>query len=402
MVISIVIHITIIIIIYYYLGDVIPTTRGGRLFTAWYIIFGVCILGTYISMITNHIQEHNEKLAALRDKETVKKIAATTTSRSKYIVAKLQKGFSSTTQTLFGSLSNNKKLNNDNNNINTETNRIEEESAEKTESLSIENHEKKGISLTSVRSVSEVEAALDPSVSDNVDNMLDISTKAFDIEIQNMIKGSYIDILIIFLAIVIAMVIMHYLEDWHYTDAFYFTVVTISTVGYGDFHPTNDRSRVFIIFYTIVGTGLLVRSCTNLVKIPILIRTRKNELDIIRQFGGENLQLTTDQLKAVFEAEIFRKYPTIKRNESELSKAEFVILLLSMMDRINEKDLILACKLFDKIDRNDRRFLHKDDINLEIERISVSSPLLSDVRMKSPATNGLSLNMDNNLKGSLL
>ena len=344
-------------------------------------------------MITSHIQEHNEKLAALRDKETVKKLAATT-SRSKSIVAKLHKGISTTTQNLFGGLSNNKKLNDNDKKV------IRIEESERIQDVSIENPEKKGISLTTVR-LSEVEnaVALD---NDKVDNMLDISTKAFDIEIQNMIKGSYVDILIIFLAIAIAMVIMHYLEGWQYADAFYFTVATISTVGYGDFHPTNDRSRVFIIFYTIVGTGLLVRSCTNLVKIPILIRTRKNELDIIRQFGGENLQLTTDQLKAVFEAEIFRKYPTIKRNESELSKAEFVILLLSMMDRINEKDLILACKLFDKIDRNDRRFLHKDDINSEIERISLPAPLSENRQTKNPVINDVSLNVDNNLNESLL
>ena len=40
-------------------GDVVPTNTNGRLFTAWYIIFGVCLGGTYISMLSNHIQEHN-------------------------------------------------------------------------------------------------------------------------------------------------------------------------------------------------------------------------------------------------------------------------------------------------------------------------------------------------------
>ena len=240
--------------------------------------------------------------------------------------------------------------------------------------------------------------------------MLDISAKAFDDEIKRMIKYSIVDILIIVFAIVIAMWIMMRLEkdaNWTATDAFYFTVATISTVGYGDFHPTNNSSRVFIIFYTFIGTGLLVRSCTNLVKIPLLIRSRKNELDIIRQFGGENLQLTTDQLKAVFEAEIFRKYPTIKRNENELSKAEFVILLLSMMNRLNEKDLILACKLFDKIDREERRYLDKADINLEIERMSMAALVsVSDINPNDVENNPINIepnmNLDSNLKASLL
>lgn len=325
-------------------------------------------------------------MAAIRDKETVKKITSTN-DRTKSFAAALQKG----TQNFLATLKSN--------NFNKESVRI----SEGNEQLDVENMEKKGISLTSVAGHSGIDGIINALPSEK-DNMLDISTKAFDKEIKDMIKGCSIDILVIALAIIVAMVIMHHLEGWDYTDSFYFTVVTISTIGYGDFRPTNDSSRTFIIFYTLVGTALLVRSCTNLVKIPILIRSRKNEIDIIRQFGGENLELTTEQLKAVFEADIFRKYPTIKKCENELSKAEFVILLLSMMDRLNEKDLILACKLFDKLDRDDRRYLHKDDINLEIQRSSVAN--LADPR-SSATSNPISSNsntivLDNNLKTSLL
>jgi hypothetical protein len=324
-------------------------------------------------MITNHIQEHNEKLAAIRDKETVKKFTAAD-GRTKSIVAALHKG----TKNLFAKIGNK--------NLNKDPQRIDNDNDEQ----DLENTEKKGISLTSVR-LSDLDESINSTIDATGENMLDISAKGFDEEIKNMIKGNVVDILIIALIIIIAMGIMHSLEGWDFSDSFYFTVVTISTVGYGDFKPTNDRSRTFIIFYTIFGTALLVRSCTNLVKIPLLIRARKNELDIIRQFGGENLQLTADQLKAVFEAEIFQKYPTIKKNENEMSKAEFVILLLSMMDRINEKDLILACKLFDKLDRNDRRYLHKDDITFEIQRMS---ELVEGNQNRNP--------IDNNLKTSLL
>jgi hypothetical protein len=42
-------------------------------------------------------------------------------------------------------------------------------------------------------------------------------------------------------------------EGWSVQDCIYFLTVTISTVGYGDFHPTNDRSRMFTIFVIIIG-----------------------------------------------------------------------------------------------------------------------------------------------------
>ena len=388
-------------------GDIIPTNENGRLFTAWYITFGVCLGGTYISMISNHIQEHNgisfiiinivvitvlflEKMAKKRDEETVKKLTPLTnsTSRTKSIAQTVQNGFSY----LKRSLSTNKH-----------------ESANKNLDLLIKSETesdvvKEGITLRRIAENDDDAAATAKETEDS--KLIDISVKAFDDEIKNMIIYSILDILTIVLAIVIAMFIMKRLEPWSTADAFYFTVATISTVGYGDFHPTNNNSRIFIIFYTLIGTGLLVRSCTNLVKIPLVIRSRRNELEFIRQFGGENLELTTDQLKAVFEAEIFRKYTNIKRNDDELSKAEFVIMLLSMMNRLNEKDLILACKLFDKIDREGRRYLDKADINFEIERLSMAaltSDNSADIDVENnPINIEPSMNLSNNLKASLL
>jgi hypothetical protein len=46
-------------------------------------------------------------------------------------------------------------------------------------------------------------------------------------------------------------------EGWRALDALYFTVTTLTTVGYGDFHPTTDAGKIFTIFYIFVGIGLL-------------------------------------------------------------------------------------------------------------------------------------------------
>lgn len=45
-------------------------------------------------------------------------------------------------------------------------------------------------------------------------------------------------------------------EGWTPFDSFYFTVVTITTVGYGDLHPTNTLSKSFTIFLLFMGVGL--------------------------------------------------------------------------------------------------------------------------------------------------
>jgi voltage-gated potassium channel len=47
-------------------------------------------------------------------------------------------------------------------------------------------------------------------------------------------------------------------EDWTPIQALYFSVVTLTTVGYGDLHPTSEYSRIFTIIYIFIGVGVLV------------------------------------------------------------------------------------------------------------------------------------------------
>lgn len=52
-------------------------------------------------------------------------------------------------------------------------------------------------------------------------------------------------------------VFYHYIEKLDWIDALYFSVVTISTVGYGDFSPQTTPGKLFTIFYIITGVGIL-------------------------------------------------------------------------------------------------------------------------------------------------
>jgi len=62
--------------------------------------------------------------------------------------------------------------------------------------------------------------------------------------------------LIVFLGI--GTISYHSLEDLTWTDSFYYSVVTLSTVGYGDIHPHTKPGKIFTSFYILVGVGIIL------------------------------------------------------------------------------------------------------------------------------------------------
>lgn len=50
----------------------------------------------------------------------------------------------------------------------------------------------------------------------------------------------------------------HYIESWSYVDSFYFTAMTITTVGYGDFVPTTDMAKLFTVLFSFAGISIAV------------------------------------------------------------------------------------------------------------------------------------------------
>ncbi len=57
--------------------------------------------------------------------------------------------------------------------------------------------------------------------------------------------------------IMVGAIFYHNVEQWSWLDSVYFCVVTLATVGYGDFTPTTTWGRLFAIPYIILGVAML-------------------------------------------------------------------------------------------------------------------------------------------------
>ena len=56
--------------------------------------------------------------------------------------------------------------------------------------------------------------------------------------------------------------VFHRVEGWSYLDSFYFSAISLATVGYGDFTPHTAAGKLLTVFYIFAGFGLLVALLT--------------------------------------------------------------------------------------------------------------------------------------------
>jgi hypothetical protein len=66
------------------------------------------------------------------------------------------------------------------------------------------------------------------------------------------------------------------LEQISFADAFYYNIVTMSTVGYGDIHPTSQASRMFAVLLIVMGGATFLGVIANGSEILILRRESQN------------------------------------------------------------------------------------------------------------------------------
>lgn len=58
-------------------------------------------------------------------------------------------------------------------------------------------------------------------------------------------------------------------EGWSVFDSLYMTIITITTVGYGEVHPLSNSGRVFTLFLIVGGVGTILYTLNNAARILI-------------------------------------------------------------------------------------------------------------------------------------
>lgn len=81
----------------------------------------------------------------------------------------------------------------------------------------------------------------------------------------------------VILIVSVGTVFYHFIEKLKWLDSVYFSVITLTTVGYGDIVPKTDAGKVFTIFYVLLGVGIIASGLSALVRYSAVKRAHHHE-----------------------------------------------------------------------------------------------------------------------------
>lgn len=76
--------------------------------------------------------------------------------------------------------------------------------------------------------------------------------------------------------LIIGSVVYHFVEGWDWIDCLYFSVITLTTIGYGDIAPETVGGKIFTMFYIIIGIGIILSFVNTLYKHYYEMKTNRN------------------------------------------------------------------------------------------------------------------------------
>ena len=93
-------------------------------------------------------------------------------------------------------------------------------------------------------------------------------------------------LVILAMVLIFGMIGLMAIEGYSPLDAFYFIIVTIATVGYGDLHPITPLGKVLVIVIILTGVGCFVGVVANAIEYMIEMRERAQRIAKLNMIIG--------------------------------------------------------------------------------------------------------------------
>jgi voltage-gated potassium channel len=142
----------------------------------------------------------------------------------------------------------------------------------------------------------------------------------------------------------------HLIEGWTYSEALYTTVITLSTVGYGDFYPATAAGRFFTVILIIFGVGTMLYTVGLLTEIMVEGRFRmltgRGRLEkMIGKLNNHYIICGCGRIGHLISAELMEEkvpFVVIDNNQEVIQKFEDEGMIFYKGDSTQDKTLIAA------------------------------------------------------------
>ncbi|KAF1787419.1 EF-Hand 1, calcium-binding site [Phytophthora cactorum] len=128
------------------------------------------------------------------------------------------------------------------------------------------------------------------------------------------------------------------IEGWPILDCFYYTLVTITTVGFGDLSPKSQSARVFAIFY-----------------LPLAVVTVAHGIgSILNELSARSVMKTKISMKELLDMDA--------DGDGKVSQLEYLCYMLVKLNKADQDDIDGIIAQFHKLDRDGSGELDRDDL----------------------------------------
>ncbi|KAF4045351.1 Ion channel [Phytophthora infestans] len=137
---------------------------------------------------------------------------------------------------------------------------------------------------------------------------------------------------------IMAGLIVGAIEGWPVLDCFYYTLITITTVGFGDLSPKSESARIFAIFY-----------------LPLAVVTVAHGIgSIVNELSARSVMKTKISMKELLDMDT--------DGDGKVSQLEYLCYMLVKLNKVDQDDLDGIITQFHKLDRDGSGELDRDDL----------------------------------------
>ena len=144
-------------------------------------------------------------------------------------------------------------------------------------------------------------------------------------------------------------------EGLSWVDGIYFSIVSATTIGYGDVHPTSNSGKLATSIFLLLGCSMLGWATTHVARIPFSYRRERKQMQVLRRYGRV---LDHDELK---------DFTKGCRNPQYCTKAEFTLRMLQALKMVDPGNVEMCERRFDSLDLT-------SDGRLSTKELSLSFP----------------------------